>query len=105
MRVQPGTLISMKKQKINYKYWKINAYAFCLKLEKVHHISQEFKSINRLPTSNRVDQRIKTVTNNFVNTFKHNVKKHFLTWITNNVFMRICVSVFIYIYIHIYIYV
>ena len=35
---------------------------------------------------------------NNLNTFKHNVKKHYLTWITHNVFMWICPSVFIYVY-------
>ena len=49
---------------------------------------------------------------NSLNTFKHNVKKHYVTWITNNVFMWICVSVFtymfkcswvcVYVYMHIY---
>ena len=150
---------------------------FCLKLDKMHHISEEeFKWIKWLPTSKRVDQCINTITYNFVNntcpyylndifefaphcsigtrnnfsklknhfretnmgqkaisyigtsiwnslpdsikranslnTFKHDVKKHYLTWITSNVFMWICVSVFIYmfkcpwvcVYIHIHIY-
>ena len=35
---------------------------------------------------------------NNLNTFKHNVKKHYLTWIAHNVFMWICPSVFIYVY-------
>ena len=35
---------------------------------------------------------------NSLNTFKHNVKKHYLTWVTNNVFMWICVSLFIYMF-------
>ena len=120
----------------------------------MYHISEEeFKSINWLPTSKRVDQCINTITYKFVNntypyylneifefaphcrisklknpfrktnigqkdisyiapsiwnslldsikrtnslnTVKHNVKKHYLTWITTNVFMCICVSVFL----------
>ena len=33
---------------------------FCLKLEKIHHISEkEFRSINCLPTSKKVDHCIK----------------------------------------------
>ena len=41
---------------------------FCLKLDKMHHISEsEFKLINWLPTSKRVDQCINTTTYNFVN--------------------------------------
>ena len=32
-----------------------------------------------------------------LNTFKHNVKKHYLTWIIHNVYMRTCVSVFMYV--------
>ena len=40
----------------------------CLKLDKMHHISEdEFKSINWLPTSKSVDQCRNTITYNFVN--------------------------------------
>ena len=142
----------------------------------MYHISkEEFKLINWLPTSKRIDQWINTITYNFVNntcpqhlneifefaphcsigtrnnfskhknpfhktnmgqkaisytgpsiwnslpdsfkranslnTFKHNVKMHYMTWVTN-VFMWRCVSVFIYmfkcpwvcVYIHMHIY-
>ena len=42
--------------------------SFCLKLDKMHHISEEeFRLINWLPTSNRVGQCINTLTYNFVN--------------------------------------
>ena len=41
---------------------------FCLRLDKMHHISDEdFRLINWLPTSKRVDQCINTVTFKFVN--------------------------------------
>ena len=41
---------------------------FCLKLDKMHHISEEdFRLINWLPTSKRVDQCINTITFKFVN--------------------------------------
>ena len=41
---------------------------FCLKLDKMHHISEgEFKLINWVPTSKPVDQCINTITYNFVN--------------------------------------
>ena len=41
---------------------------FCLKSDKMHHISEEeFKLINWLPTSKRTDQCINTITCNFVN--------------------------------------
>ena len=40
---------------------------------------------------------------NSLNTFKHNVKNHHLTWIINNVYMWIRVSVFIYGCVYIYI--
>ena len=41
---------------------------FCLRLEKMHHISEEdFRLINWLPTSKRVDQCINTITFKFVN--------------------------------------
>ena len=36
---------------------------------------------------------------NNLNNFKHNVKKHYLTWTPPNVFMWICVSVFISVFI------
>ena len=34
---------------------------------------------------------------NILNIFKHNIKKHYLTWITHNVYMWICLSVFMYV--------
>ena len=41
---------------------------FCLRLDKMHHISEEdFRSINWLLTSKRVDQCINTITFKFVN--------------------------------------
>ena len=41
---------------------------FCLKLDKMHHISEEeFKVRNWLPTSKKVDQCINTITYNFAN--------------------------------------
>ena len=41
---------------------------FCLKLHKMHYISEEeFRLINWLPTGKGVDQCINTITNNFVN--------------------------------------
>ena len=41
---------------------------FCLKLDKIHYISdEEFKSINWLPASKRFDQCINIITYNFIN--------------------------------------
>ena len=41
---------------------------FCLRLDKIHHIFEEdFRLINWLPTSKRVDQCINTITFKFVN--------------------------------------
>ena len=41
---------------------------FFLKLDKMHHISEkEFRLINWLPTSKRIEQCINTVTYNFLN--------------------------------------
>ena len=41
---------------------------FCLKLDKMYHISkEEFKLINWLPNSKRIDHWINTITYNFVN--------------------------------------
>ena len=40
----------------------------CLRLDKMHHISEEdFRLINQLPTSKRVDRYINTITFKFVN--------------------------------------
>ena len=45
---------------------------FHRKLDKMHHTpEEEFKSINWLPTSKRVDQYINTITYNFVNNTCH----------------------------------
>ena len=45
---------------------------FCLRLDKMHHISEEdFRSINWLPTSKRVNQCINTITFKFVNNICH----------------------------------
>ena len=41
---------------------------FCLKLDKMHHISEkEFRLVNWLPTSKRINQCINTISYNFVN--------------------------------------
>ena len=40
---------------------------FCLKLVKTHISEEEFRLVNWLPTSKRVDQCISTITYNFVN--------------------------------------
>ena len=41
---------------------------FCLRLDKIHHISDEdFTFINWLPTTKRVDHSISTITFKFVN--------------------------------------
>ena len=46
----------------------IKCIRFCLKLDNMHHISEEdFRLINSLPPSKRVDQYINTMIYNFVN--------------------------------------
>ena len=41
---------------------------FCLKLDKMHHISEkEFRLVKWLPTSKRINQCINTISYNFVN--------------------------------------
>ena len=52
---------------------------FCLRLDKMHHISEEdFRFINWLPPSKRVDQCINTITFKFVNnTYLYYLKKVF----------------------------
>ena len=52
---------------------------FCLRLDKMHHISEEdFRLINCLPNSKRVDQCINTITFKFVrNTCPYYLKKFF----------------------------
>ena len=42
--------------------------SYCLKLEKMHHVSEkDFRLINWLSISKRVDQCINTITYNFIN--------------------------------------
>ena len=66
MPVQPGTLISMRKLKKKKKQNK--CIHFLLKLDKMHYISKkEFRLINWLPTCKRINQRINTITYNFLN--------------------------------------
>ena len=68
MSVQPGTLNLNEKVKKKIQIMQNKCIRFCLKLDKMHHISEEeFKLINWLPTSKRVDQCINTITYNFVN--------------------------------------
>ena len=52
-------------------------------------------SFNGLSIWNSLLDSIKK--SNSLNTFKHNVKKHYLTWITHNVYIWRCVSVFVYV--------
>ena len=67
MPVQPGTLISMRKLKKKKKRQN-KCIHFRLKLDKMHYISKkEFRLINWLPTCKRVNQRINTITYNFLN--------------------------------------
>ena len=68
MSVQPGTLNLNEKVKKKIQIMQNKCIRFCLKLDKMHHISEEeYKSINWLPTSKRIDQCINTKTYNFVN--------------------------------------
>ena len=67
MRVQPGTNLNEKNEK-KIPVIQNKCILFCLKLDKMHYISEEeFKLINWLPTSKRIDQCINTITYNFVN--------------------------------------
>ena len=66
MRVQSGTPISMKTTKEKIQTIQNKCISFCLKLDKMHHISEEeFKLINWLATSKKVHQCINTITYNF----------------------------------------
>ena len=57
-----------EKRKKKIQIMQNKKISFGLKLDKIHHISEkEFRLINWLPTSNRVDQWINTITYNFVN--------------------------------------
>ena len=56
------------KMKKKIQIIKNKCISFCLKLDKMHHISdEEFRLINWLPTTKRLDQCIHTITYNFVN--------------------------------------
>ena len=68
MSVQPGTLNLSENVKKKIQIMQNKCIRSCLKLDKMHHISEEeFKLINWLPTSKRVDQCINTITYNFAN--------------------------------------
>ena len=57
----------MKNEK-KIKVMQNKCIRFCLKLDKMHHISEkDFRLINWLPTSKRVDQCKNTTTYNFTN--------------------------------------
>ena len=63
--VQPGTLILPKEQKKKKKIQIRQNKS--IRLDKMHHISEEnFRSINWLSTSKRVNECINTVTFKFV---------------------------------------
>ena len=66
MHVHPGTLILLKNKKENTIY--ANKFIrFCLRLDKMYHIYEEdFRLINWLPTTKRVDRCINTITFKFV---------------------------------------
>ena len=51
----------------------------CIRLDKMHHIpAKDFKLINWLPTSKKVDQCINTITSKFVNnTWPYYLKNFF----------------------------
>ena len=57
-----------EKAKMKIKIMQSKCIRLCLKLDKMHHISEEeFGLINWLPTSKSVDQCINAITYNFVN--------------------------------------
>ena len=57
-----------EKMKKNIQITQNKCIRFCLRLDEMHHISEEdFRLINWLPTSKRVDQCINTITFKFVN--------------------------------------
>ena len=65
--IQPGTLILLKKKKKKIQVLQNKCIRFCLRLDKVHHISEEnFRSVNWLPTSKRVNQCINIITFRFL---------------------------------------
>ena len=61
MSVQPGTLITKKIMQNKYIH-------FCLKLDKMHYISEkQFRLINWFPPGETIDQCINTTTYNYAN--------------------------------------
>ena len=85
MCAQPGTRISTKKQKNKIQVIQNKYIRFCLKLDKIHHISEnEFRLINWLRTSKRVDRCINTIAYNSV----HNTCPYYLNEIFE--FSRCC---------------
>ena len=62
------TLILLKEMKKKIQIMQNKCIRFCLRLNKMHHICEEdFRLINWLSTSKRVDQCINTITFKFVN--------------------------------------
>ena len=57
-----------KKAKKKIQITQIKCIRFCLRMNKMHHISgKNFRSTNWLPTSKRVNRCISTITTKFIN--------------------------------------
>ena len=63
-----GTLSLMQNFKKNLQIMQNKCIRFCLKLDKMHHISEEdFKTINWLPVDQRVQQSLNVTVFKYVN--------------------------------------
>ena len=69
VHIQSAILNLNEKTKKEMQIMQNKCMRFCLKLDKMHNIfEKEFRLINWLPTSKRLDQCMDTVTYNFVDT-------------------------------------
>ena len=59
------TLMQILKKKLQIMQNK--CIRFCLKLDKMHHISEDFKAINQLPVDQRVQQSLNVTVFKYVN--------------------------------------
>ena len=67
-----GTLSLMQNFKKNLQIMQNKCIRFCLKLDKMHHISEEdFKTINWLPVDQRVQQSLNVTVFKYVMPLLH----------------------------------
>ena len=74
MHAPCGTLTLMQSLKNKLQIMQNKCIRFCLKLDKMHHISEDFKTINWLPVDQRVQQRLNVTVFKYVNACPYYMK-------------------------------